>query len=294
MLPQHQPTTSAARRRLLTKPPLPAPSPLPRFAFLRFLSLLLRALAAHTQAEGEAENGKQRSEDEQRHYEQMFIASMSLVVYCITSTEHGMATWLSPFGIEEGGLLESRMAMMSAAYWGVMCAGRILWAGLSGYVTSTWPMLFLDVTLCALACFVLMLCTPGQAYFEQLLWLASVMLGLGVASGLPCVYSLPPEVQVPMSPGAIAILNAASTAGEMSMPFIIGLAFGRNQYWLFSALLAGCMAVAFSVSFAAWRMARIYGQRARRPVVESDLYPTKDAAEGLNRRLPTASEASYQ
>ena len=78
----------------------------------------------------------------------------------------------------------------------------------------------------------------GEGRFEPLLWLASVIMGLGVASGLPCVYSLPPEVSVPMTPWAIAVLNAASTAGEMSMPFVIGLAFGHvgsiNVDWHFA------------------------------------------------------------
>lgn len=67
------------------------------------------------------------------------------------------------------------------------------------------------------------------ALFEPILWLATVLLGAGVASGLPCVYSLPPEAQVPMTPWAITVLNAASTAGETSFPYLIGLAFEKKQ-----------------------------------------------------------------
>ena len=52
---------------------------------------------------------------------------------------------LSPYGIEQGRLSEERMAMMSSVYWGVMCAGRVVWAAISGVITSTWPMLFFDV-----------------------------------------------------------------------------------------------------------------------------------------------------
>ena len=36
--------------------------------------------------------------DKRLRYESLFTIAMSIVVYCITSTEHGMATWLSPFG----------------------------------------------------------------------------------------------------------------------------------------------------------------------------------------------------
>ena len=69
-----------------------------------------------------------------------------------------------------------------------MCAGRILWAGLSGWVSSTWPMLFFDLALCAATTFILMLSHRseeliGGGSFEPLLWLASVMLGLGSRPG---------------------------------------------------------------------------------------------------------------
>ena len=75
------------------------------------------------------------------------------------------------------------------------------------------------------------------------------------------------------------------------MPFIIGVAFGYRHYWMFSTLLAGCMAVALTVSFASWRLARIFGQRSRRPAVESDLYPTtSNPAEALKQRLPSSGD----
>ena len=70
-------------------------------------------------------------------YEASFIAAMSIVLCCVTGCEHGLATWLSPYGVEQGGLSEQRMAFMSSTYWGVMCAGRVVWAAVSGIVSST-------------------------------------------------------------------------------------------------------------------------------------------------------------
>ena len=70
-------------------------------------------------------------------YEKGFIAAMSIVLCCVTGCEHGLATWLSPYGVEQGGLSEQRMAFMSSTYWGVMCAGRVVWAAVSGIVSST-------------------------------------------------------------------------------------------------------------------------------------------------------------
>ena len=170
-------------------------------------------------------------------YEASFIAAMSIVLCCVTGCEHGLATWLSPYGVEQGGLSEQRMAFMSSTYWGVMCAGRILWAAISGIVSSTcaipaqafscsrasriessprsarpirakrphgalgrsWPMLFFDVISCLASALLLLLCRvvgASSRLFEPILWTSAMGLGLGVASGLPCVYSLPPEAQV--------------------------------------------------------------------------------------------------
>ena len=125
------------------------------------------------------------------------------MILCVTGCEHGLATWLSPYGIEQvmrhhtrahaivphhrlvpyrrtrkghdcfnpncfacclllaclaqGGLSEQRMAFMSSTYWGVMAAGRLMWTMISRVVSSTWPMLFFDVTCCLLSSLLLLL-----------------------------------------------------------------------------------------------------------------------------------------
>ena len=137
-----------------------------------------------------------------------------------------------------------------------MCAGRLLWTAISGVVSSTWPMLFFDVLACLSASLLLLLCRvvgASSRAFEPMLWTSAMGLGLGVASGLPCVYSLPPEAQVQMTPWSITILNAASTLGETSFPYIIGLSFGRKHFWLLGALMSVSMALALAVAIAAWR-----------------------------------------
>ena len=83
-----------------------------------------------------------RAQLSQRRYERGFILAMSIILICVTACEHGIATWLSPLGVESGGLTEQRMALITSFYWAVMCAGRLLWAAMSGCVSSTWPMLF--------------------------------------------------------------------------------------------------------------------------------------------------------
>ena len=56
-----------------------------------------------------------------------------------------------------------------------------------------------------------------------------------------------------MTPWAITLLNAASTLGETAFPYVIGLGFDRKHFWLLGGLMSAAMALAFSVSFLAWR-----------------------------------------
>lgn len=109
----------------------------------------------------------------------VIVTAMCTVLAVTTGSEHTLATWLAPFGVNEGALSEQRMAVMSSTFWGVMCvvhfamlahaatrirlvfsrlwpedlsnsrrcAGRIAWTFLSTVVSSSWSMLFFDIAI---------------------------------------------------------------------------------------------------------------------------------------------------
>jgi len=200
-----------------------------------------------------------------RLYEASFVGAMCICLGCITGAEHGMATWLPAYGVEVGGLSVGRMALVASTYWGTMCAGRVAWTLLSGCVTSTWPMIFFDVGAALVASLSLCICTvigsPSSPFhtpwlFEPLLWASTILLGAGVASGVPCIYSLPPEAQVQVTPIAITLLNAASTLGETCFPYWIGLDFEKKQYIWLGGLMSLSQFLALVVTWFVWRQAR--------------------------------------
>ncbi len=209
-----------------------------------------------------------------RLYAASFIAAMALALGCITGAEHSMATWLPAFGLEVGSLSAQRMAVMASTYWGVMCAGRVAWTALSGLVSSTWPMVFLDIGAALIASVMLVFCTvigsssSGVLHipwlFEPLLWGSTWLLGAGVASGVPCIYSLPPEAQVQMTPIAITILNAASTLGETCFPYLVGLGFERKQHLVLGGAMAMSQLLALALAWGVWRRARVIARIRRR------------------------------
>ena len=49
-----------------------------------------------------------------------------MILCCVTSSEHAVATWLSSFGVEVGHESEQTMALMSSCFWSLICAGRVV------------------------------------------------------------------------------------------------------------------------------------------------------------------------
>ena len=66
-----------------------------------------------------------------------------------------------------------------------------------------------------------------------------------------------------MTPWSITVLNAASTVGETSFPYIIGLSFDGKFFWTFGTLMSVSMAIALVVSIGAWRQAVSVNYRQR-------------------------------
>ena len=75
------------------------------------------------------------------------------------------------------------------------------------------------------------------------------------------------------------------------MPYIIGLAFGKQRYWALSALMTTCVTFALCVALASWRRATRWITRSKLPSVESDLYCLQGPASmQMRMRPPLAGE----
>ncbi len=69
-----------------------------------------------------------------------------------------------------------------------------------------------------------------------------------------------------MTPWAITLLNAANTLGEVSFPYIIGLAFERKRHAALGGLLFGAQCAALAAALYSWRSAKRYLPTDQRPV----------------------------
>ena len=127
---------------------------------------------------------------------------------------------------------------MSSSFWATMCAGRLLWAVLSGVVRSGRGMLLFSVCVGLGAAVCILWCSFAPS--EALMWAGALGLGLGVSSAFPCAITLPPEAGVPMTPIKFTLFQIAGTSGEVGLPYIVGLCFERKWY---AALGLFCVAM---------------------------------------------------
>ena len=131
------------------------------------------------------------------------------------------------------------MAFMSAGYWAMICFGRVLWVFVSSSLSSGFPALAFDGLLMLLASALIAdfaverFPVPGGSVpatsGSGILWLGTLALGLGCSSSLPCAITLPAEAQVELTAVRLLILNLSGSAGEMLLPFVLGLFFERGR-----------------------------------------------------------------
>ena len=158
------------------------------------------------------------------------IGAMCAVLFCVTGAEHAVATWLPTYGHNTGNVDLGEMAMMSAAYWGMICAGRLIWAAVSGALASGFPALAFDGVLMLVSAALIADFSVGRLQHEDraasggssLLWVGTLGLGFGCSSSLPCAITLPSEAKVELTPDRLLALNLSGSAGEMLLPYVIG------------------------------------------------------------------------
>lgn len=167
----------------------------------------------------------------------IIVASMACVLFCVTGCEHGVATWLPTFAEHVGKVPVQTSAVVSSAYWGGICLGRLVWAAFSHAVSSGWPVLAADGSLMLLSSFCFIAFAQLEAHHVWQLWAGALIMATGFASSLPCAITMPSEAGVVITPGRLLAMNLAGSAGESLMPFLFGAAFERGWYGAFGITL---------------------------------------------------------
>ena len=146
---------------------------------------------------------------------------------------------------------------MSAAFWGMIALSRILWTAIAGLVPSGFPPLLFDGAIMLVGSLLI----AGWRRYSVLLgggsaalWAGALALGFGCSSYVVAI-TLPSEACVELSPGRLLLLNLAGAAGEMLMPFALGLAFARGWYGAVDLSLVTLTAAIVGCTLTAWHAA---------------------------------------
>ena len=190
----------------------------------------------------------------------VMVGAMATVLFCVTGCEHGVGTWLPTLGARVGGIEPATMAAMASAYWSTIMIGRLGWAALSTLLSSGWPVLVVDAALMLLSSLLFTAFSSANSRGHEprvaMLWSATLVLAIGFSSSLPCAWTLPAEANVQLTPVRLLAINLAGSAGEMAVPFLLGVAFERSHYGALGCGVAGLNIAILAVTLGAWLVVR--------------------------------------
>jgi len=152
-----------------------------------------------------------------------------------------------------GGLLysyvaEKRLAttkrensMMTSMFWMSLTIGRLCASLLSSLKIKPFLILTSNVVLCYTSVGIFLLISNIVLPHRSILWLAIVLMGLGVSSQFPTTFSFPTtsmnNIRVTGFMSSVMVLMSASA--EMTVPVLVTHVFGlANLFWV---LLFGCI-----------------------------------------------------
>jgi hypothetical protein len=100
----------------------------------------------------------------------------------------------------------------------------------------------------------------GGAHGSRELWVGTCMLGFSCMSYVVAI-TLPSEAQVELTPTRLLVLNLAGSAGEMAVPFFVGIAFEAGKYRVFGLCLIALSSLLCICTLASWHTASRTGRR---------------------------------
>lgn len=131
-------------------------------------------------------------------------------------------------------------SLMTSVFWISVMAGRLFGALLSSIGIKPFMILISNVVLCHLSVFIFLLISNIALPHPFILWMAIVIMGLGLSGLFPTTFSFPTtsmnNIHVSGAMSSVMILLAASA--EMTTPLLVTHIFGlMNLFWV---LLMGC------------------------------------------------------
>ncbi|MBN2257853.1 MAG: MFS transporter [Anaerolineaceae bacterium] len=145
----------------------------------------------------------------------MFILVM-LFYFVYVGYEVGFGSWIYTYALEMGLSSEVTAAYLTSAFWATFTFGRLLGIPAARRFASQSIMLT-GVIICIISLVMIWL-FPGSS---TVLWLASCLYGLGMATLFPTLLTLASQT-MPLSGKLTSLFFASASFGGMFFPWLIG------------------------------------------------------------------------
>ena len=155
------------------------------------------------------------------------------LLFAVVGAEVGYGNWIYTYTVTQNLADAAGAAALTSAYWGAFTVGRLLGIPLAARATPNTILVLCFAGIAAGS--VAVLSRPNTGW---LLWAGTIAAGLTVAPMFATVISLA-ESRMPISGRATGWFFVGSSAGGMSIPWVIGQLFETwGTAWTFYVVLA--------------------------------------------------------
>ena len=180
----------------------------------------------------------------------LLVLFFAALMFFTIAGEAGFAGWIYSYALRTGLAGEGRAGFLNSAFWGALTVGRF--AGIDLIRRLGVRKLLLVNCGGAVAASAVFLLFPGTA---AALWFSVILLGFSQASIIPAAFTLAGERHV-LSGAVAGIFVAASSAGGMSFPWLIGRYFDSVGPAILPRLVLVSQAAAFAALLGVLRNSR--------------------------------------
>ena len=143
-----------------------------------------------------------------------------LFFICYVGLEVAFGGFVTYFSVGFNHWPKEQGAIVTAIFWGAVAVGR----GFSIFISRCCrPTVMLSADLCLMV-FAGLVLSIGTYFLKKLLWLGTLILGLGMSSVLPGIISWT-ETYFPTTGKSTAVFVMGSTLGEMFLPIMTSYLF---------------------------------------------------------------------
>ncbi|KAF2070437.1 hypothetical protein CYY_008248 [Polysphondylium violaceum] len=146
------------------------------------------------------------------------IVAMAFFLFFYVGSEMGYGAWVFTYSKLNLSLSDESAALLNSLFWGSFTFGRLAGVFVSLFL-SPQQMVITDTLGCFFFAILLILFPSSQT----ILWISTAGLGISLASIFPTAFSLPNNLNMPVTSRTTSYMVIGATVGELSIPWATGV-----------------------------------------------------------------------